>query len=149
MDLIRLSQRPELAEKAALWFSSKWGVPIQAYRDSMAACVRSGDIPQWYMVLSPDGGIAAGAGIIENDFHDRPDLRPNLCALFVEPPFRRQGLARLLLDQARQDMARIGVERLYLVTDHTDFYERCGWTFYTMVNDPEGLPERMYTARTR
>ena len=26
----------------------------------------------------------SGAGVIENDFHDRKDLTPNLCALFVE-----------------------------------------------------------------
>ncbi len=27
----------------------------------------------------------------------------------------------------------MGIPRLYLVTDHTAFYERYGWTFLTMV----------------
>ena len=35
-------------------------------------------------------------------------------------------------------------QKLYLVTDHTKFYEKCGWEFLCMVNDEEGIPERMY-----
>ena len=85
-------------------------------------------------------------GLIENDFHDRSDLAPNLCALFVQPPHRGRGLARQLLDHIRCDAAQMGVDRLYLVTDHTDFYERCGWQFLTTVHDESGRPERMYTA---
>ena len=41
-----------------------------------------------------------GRGLIENDFHNRPDLCPNVCALFVEQAYRRRGLARLLLSRA-------------------------------------------------
>ena len=56
--------------------------------------------------------------------------------------------ARALLDQIRQDLAAMGEARLYLVTDHTDFYERCGWEFLTLVQDDDGGWERMYTAPT-
>ena len=90
--------------------------------------------------------IVAGAGVIDNDFHDRKDLAPNLCALFVEEPYRNQAVARTILDFIRQDMGRMGIGTLYLVTDHTEFYERCGWRFLTMVNDEDGCPERMYAA---
>ena len=73
--------------------------------------------------------IVAGAGVIANDYHDRVDLTPNLCALFVEESHRYRGIARLLLDSARRDMGKLGFETLYLVTDHEHFYERCGWEF--------------------
>lgn len=104
-------------------------------------------VPQWYLLMKGES-IVAGAGVIENDFHDRPDLRPNLCAVFVEPPFRGRGLARTLLNAIRKDMGELGEERLYLVTDHVDFYERCGWAFFTTVTDSEGRQSRMYTAKT-
>ncbi len=104
-------------------------------------------VPQWYLLMEGET-IAAGAGVIENDFHDRPDLRPNLCALYVEPPYRGKGLDRALLNAVRADMGELGEERLYLVTDHVDFYERCGWKFLTLVKDPEGRTERMYTVKT-
>ena len=38
-----------------------------------------------------------------------------------------------------------GISTLYLVTDHTSFYERYGWQFYCMVQgDDEEEPSRLY-----
>ena len=54
----------------------------------------------------------------------------------------------VLLDFIRRDLGAMGIPRLYLVTDHTAFYERYGWTFLTMVTGDDHLPERMYTAPT-
>ena len=91
-----LRRHPALAEMAAAWFSEKWGLPQQRYRESIRAS-RAAGVPLWYVVPDGKGGIAAGAGLIENDFHNRPDLCPNVCALFVEQAYRRRGLARALL----------------------------------------------------
>lgn len=130
------------------WFHEKWGIPRKAYEESMEAClIGRTAVPQWYLLMEGET-VMAGAGVIENDFHDRPDLRPNLCAVFVEPPFRGRGLVRTLLNDIRKDMGELGEERLYLVTNHVGFYERCGWEFLTLVQDTEGAPERMYTAKT-
>ena len=68
--------------------------------------------------------------------------------LYIRPAFRGRGLARALLDAVRADLAGMGVETLYLVTDHTEFYERCGWQFVGWVHDTDGGPERMYAAHT-
>ena len=145
-----LRENPELYEKSALWFSQKWRIPLEAYRESIGECIKNKcGVPQWYVVLDNYGNIAAGAGVIENDFHDRPDLTPNLCALYVEPEHRMKGLARRLLDFARNDMYKMGFDTLYLVTDHEDFYEKCGWEFFTTVNDVETGPEKMYRAKTK
>ena len=142
-----LRQNPELSECAAEWFSQKWNVPLEAYRESIRSCIENEKaIPQWYVVTDRKQRVIAGAGVIENDFHDRKDLSPNVCALFVEPSCRGRGIARKLLNFIRQDMARMGIERLYLVTDHTAFYEKCGWEFFTTVHDEQGVPERMYCA---
>lgn len=140
---------PEILEKAAIWFSEKWEVPVEAYRASMEdALLKDAGIPQWYLVLGDQGEIIAGAGIIENDFHKRKDLRPNLCALFVEEDYRHQGIGRSILDFARRDAKTFGVDKLYLVTDHQAFYEKCDWTFLTMVDGEAGTLERMYMAST-
>lgn len=147
LDLITLEERPDMLLQAAGWFHSKWGVPIEEYRNSMEECLKdSTKIPRWYFVLNDKGNIIAGAGIIENDFHDRKDLTPNLCALFVEEEYRNQGIARSILDYARKDVSRLGYTKLYLVTNHTTFYEKCGWEFLTMANDEEG-PIRVYAAK--
>lgn len=143
--IVDLTQQPEQAERAAAWFHAKWDIPQEAYQESIEDSLRCQyAVPQWYLVLE-EQRIVAGAGIIENDFHDRKDLTPNLCALYVEPDFRCQGIAGALLAHICTDMKNQGVDTLYLITDHTSFYERYGWQFLCMVR-PEGelAPMRMY-----
>ena len=94
----------------------------------------AGGLPMWYMAMDGDR-IIGGCGIIENDFHKRPDLTPNLCALYVEIDCRGHGIAGTLLDFACHDMRERGYPTLYLVTDHTSFYERYGWEFLTLVKE--------------
>ena len=55
----------------------------------------------------------------------------------------RPGLAGQLLAFIRADMAAFGVAPLYLITDHTSFYERYGWQFVCMAGTEEG-PIRLY-----
>lgn len=147
-DVVRLTDRPELRDAAAEWFHEKWGVPLAAYQESMAECLRGGSaVPQWYLVLE-DGRIVAGAGVIENDFHDRKDLTPNVCAVYTEKDRRGHGLAGRLLDAVCADMSRRGIDTLYLLTDHTSFYERYGWEFFCKAQgDGEAEPSRMYIHR--
>ena len=86
--------------------------------------------------------------MIENDFHDRKDLMPNVCAVWIEEVYRNQGIAGQLLSMVVEDMRSKGISPLYLVTDHTGFYERYGWEFFCMVQgDDEPGMTRMYIHR--
>ena len=144
---ITLREQPETERAAAEWFHDKWGVPAQAYLDCMDGYLAGETEYGWYLCL--DGAdIVGGLGVIENDFHDRKDLTPNVCAVYVEPTHRRRGIAQRLLDLAVEDQRAHGVAPLYLLTDHTGFYERYGWEFYCMARgDGEDRPSRMYIHR--
>ncbi len=84
---VTLRQRPELKQRAAAWFHAKWGVPEAAYMVCMEAYLCAETEYGWYLCL--DGGrIVGGLGVIENDFHARKDLAPNICAVSVSPPGR-------------------------------------------------------------
>jgi len=149
MNIIKLANHPELREQAAIWFSDKWEIPVEAYRDSIQSSIEQPEgIPQWYVILDDTQQIIAGTGVIDNDFHERKDLSPNLCALFVDETYRKQNIAKQLLDFARVEIKKLGFEKLYLVTDLDDFYERCGWTFLTTVTEDEGGLIKMYVANT-
>ena len=39
MELIRLKDHPEMMGPMARWFSQKWGIPQQAYLESMEQCL--------------------------------------------------------------------------------------------------------------
>ena len=145
MKIISLINRPEMKDLMAQWFHEKWGIPLEAYLESMNECLEEkANIPQWYVAVKGDK-IIGGLGVIENDFHDRKDLTPNVCAVYVEEEYRCQGIAGKLLNCVCDDMKSKDIKTLYLVTDHTSFYERYGWEFLCMVQgDGEEEMSRMY-----
>ena len=50
--IIKIQDHEELLEQAAKWFHQKWGIPEEAYRESMEECLKnSSAVPQWYVVL--------------------------------------------------------------------------------------------------
>jgi len=145
---IRLVDNPGMLQQAAEWFHEKWGIPLEAYIESMEECLaKRKPVPQWYLAMEKNR-IIGGLGVIENDFHDRKDLAPNICAVYTEEDRRCQGVAGALLNYVCADMADRGIAILYLVTDRTSFYERYGWEFLCMVQG-EGEPDmtRMYIHR--
>ena len=143
--IVRLSDKPEFKQTMAQWFHEKWGIPLEAYLESMEECLSTdAPYPQWYVALFGDE-IVGGMGVIENDFHERKDLKPNVCAVYTEEAHRGRGIAGRLLNYVYDDMVGKGITMLYLLTDHTGFYERYGWRFLCPVlGDGEDEPARMY-----
>ena len=120
---ITLRERPQLRDGAAEWFHSKWGVPQKAYLECMEAYLKRKTEYGWYLCLDEDR-IIGGLGVIENDFHDRKDLTPNVCAVYTEKEYRCRGIAGFLLNMAVNDLRSKGITPIYLLTDHTGFYEK-------------------------
>lgn len=146
--IIRLSEQPEIKERAAQWFHEKWNIPLEAYLESMEESLAGqGAVPQWYVAVEGNR-IIGGMGVIENDFHDRKDLAPNVCAVYTEEDRRGRGVAGALLNNVCEDMKKRGIDTLYLLTDHDSFYERYGWEFLCMAQgDGEEEMSRMYVHR--
>ena len=107
-EYLTLRERPDLMREAAAWFHGKWGVPEEAYLECMEACLSGESDYDWYLCLDGEK-IVAGMGVIENDFHDRKDLAPNVCAVYTEEEYRCQGIAGRLLDLTVEDMRKKGI----------------------------------------
>jgi GNAT superfamily N-acetyltransferase len=141
---ITLREKPEIMEAAATWFHSKWYVPREAYLECMVAYLNNDTEYGWYLCLDKDR-IVGGLGVIENDFHDKKDLTPNVCAVYTDEDYRCQGIAGRLLNMAVEDLRAKGISPVYLLTNHTGFYERYGWEFHCMAQgDDEPYLSRMY-----
>ena len=145
MKIQKIREHVELADAAAVWFHEKWGISLEEYRESMEECLKNEQtVPQWYVAMEGEK-IIGGLGVIDNDFHDRKDLAPNVCAVYVEETHRCRGIAGEMLRFVCEDMKNLGTDTLYLITDHTAFYERYGWKYYCMVQgDGEEALSRMY-----
>lgn len=130
--------------KPAIFFSNKWGVPLEAYIESMQDSISSDKaVPAWFYI-EENGEVIAGLGIIENDFHKRKDLAPNICAVYVREDHQGKGLARKLLDKACSHLKEHGIEDVYLITTHTEFYEKVGFSFYGEIEEDSGDMVRCY-----
>lgn len=144
---ITLRQKTHIKEEAATWFHSKWNVPRKAYLECMESYLNNETEYGWYLCL--DGNkIVGGLGVVENDFHNRKDLTPNICAVYTEKEYRCKGIARHLLNMVVEDTKLKGITPIYLISDHTNFYERHGWKFLCMVQeDNVANTTRMYIHR--
>jgi predicted acetyltransferase len=144
---ITLRQKPAIMDEAAQWFNSKWGVPKEAYLECMQEYLSGETEYGWYLCLDGDK-IVGGMGVIANDFHDRKDLTPNVCAVYTEDDYRKKGIAGNLLNMTVEDLRTKGISPVYLVTDHTGFYERYGWEFFCLARgEGEANSSRMYIHR--
>ena len=140
----KLRDIPEMKDAAAQWFHDMWGVPREAYLECMDAYLAGETEYGWYVCL--DGAkIVGGLGVIDNDFHDRKDLAPNVCAVYVIEEYRCRGIAGRLLDMVVEDQRAHGISPVYLLTDHVGFYERYGWEFFCEAQgEGEPEPSRLY-----
>lgn len=57
----KLRDNATLCEEATIWFLQKWGIPVEAYQESMEQCIAQlKSTPQWYVVLDDAKRIIAG-----------------------------------------------------------------------------------------
>ena len=144
--IINIRENPEWLEKAASYFSARWGVDKQLYADSMTDSLSTANpVPRWYLMLRGDE-IIGGYGLIENDFMVRDDLCPWLCALYVEPVERGQHLGAQMLEHSRYEAAKLGYDKLYLNTDHAGYYEKYDWRYMGDFAHMSGDETRVYEA---
>ena len=140
----KLRDIPDMKDAAAQWFHDMWGVPKEAYLECMDAYLAGETEYGWYVCLDGDK-IVGGLGVIDNDFHDRKDLAPNVCAVYVIEEYRCRGIAGRLLDMVVEDQRAHGISPVYLLTDHVGFYERYGWEFFCEAQgEGEPEPSRLY-----
>ena len=134
---------------AAVFFSQKWNVPTEAYIESMKdSLVSKSGVPAWFYI-EQQNEIIAGLGIIENDFHKRKDLTPNICAVYVREDFQGKGIAKILLNAACSHLSEHNISDVYLITTHTEFYEHCGFDFYGNIEENDGNMIRCYHKKTK
>ncbi|EAJ6151129.1 MULTISPECIES: GNAT family N-acetyltransferase [Campylobacter] len=143
MRIINISNKKDLLIKASKWFSEKWGIDEKIYFKSIKNSFNSQTIPQWYLVLDKNT-IIAGAGIIQNDFHKRKDLEPNLCALYVEENYRGNKISSQLLKFIKNDLKTKNINKFYLLTELVGFYEKYDGIFIENIVDNEAYPLRVY-----
>jgi len=59
---------------------------------------------------------------------DRPQYSPWLASVYVDPDYRKQGVASTLISDIIAQARLLGLPRIYLFTpDQAEFYTKRGW----------------------
>lgn len=138
--IVRLTERPDLAPVVARWlwdaFGRDHGETLAMSEERVAAC--TADIgPQQSFVLLVDDLPVGTAGFVLQDLDERPDLSPWLAGVYVTPEWRGRGLVKLLVGEVEAAAQRAGIPTLWLYTSTAEhIYRRAGWTTVELLPRP-------------
>ena len=104
------------------------GHPFSEVRAAIDEIVTNPKYP-FCLVAHQDSKYVGSVLGISADMEERPNLTPWVAALWVEPEFRRQGVAATLVKIALKELFAIGKEEAFLctITDNRLLYQNQGW----------------------
>ena len=150
MNIIELSERPDLLEAAIQYFWTCWGSEsnFTFYKDCiMHSLNKENQLPKFYLGLL-DNKIIGSYALLTNDIISRQDLMPWLACLFVNEEHRKQGFAEQFLNHGLQQTQEKGFKKLYLSSDLVDFYEQKGWDYLCEGYNVFGESIKIYSKAT-
>ncbi|MGH6858829.1 MAG: GNAT family N-acetyltransferase [Phyllobacterium sp.] len=142
MDISNLHSHPDMADIIADRCWNAWWtateVSLAEYRSHLEPMIGGKKIPV-ALFAHEQGEYLGSVLLIENDLDDRPQYKPWIAALWVEPESRRQGIAVKLIEAARKEAAFQGHELCYLCAtpDKSPYYIARG--FEQIETDVSGL----------
>lgn len=131
--ILDLRERPEFFEPVADRIWHAWWKDRGFLLDHISSLLRETvDAPAFpFCRVAEVGGVFAGTvSMITSDMEERARLTPWLAALWVDPPFRRRGIAKALIDRVLEDGFALGFDTIHLcaIPENHGFYRRLGWT---------------------
>jgi len=143
--IVPLSTVPEHRGILADWLWRAFG--SENSRDFFASILDSSlsgaDLPLTFVALDGDRPVGT-VGLWRCDLISRQELCPWLAALYVDEPYRGQGvsgqLQQTIIDRCRQR----GDRHLYLYSACADYYERFGWAYIGDALDYPATAVRLY-----
>lgn len=115
--------RPELLPTLRTWFESQWG-QVDSFTGSRAGL----ELPVPRLALNEEGTLIGGLSFTSFQAEGSSTIDVWINALLVAPPYRRQGIASLLVCDAQLAASRVGLVRLQVRTTVPALYEALGWS---------------------
>jgi GNAT superfamily N-acetyltransferase len=122
---------PELARHAYDEWRPLFDTRDENYQDVLDSYLERANIDSLPLglVALHDGKVIGTASLKVHDLNIRPELTPWLGGVFVNPQWRRQGIATQLIERAVEEAQRLHLSDLYLWTPSAkSLYERLGWS---------------------
>jgi GNAT superfamily N-acetyltransferase len=127
----RLSADEPAFDIVARWrydaFFAQDGITFQDSRDALHAWM-GGLGYETALLAEMDGRPAGSCLFVREEIDPKHDLTPWLAALYVDPQYRKQGIASALVRAIEQHARTVGCKQLYLYTVTAEpLYAKLGW----------------------
>jgi len=116
----------------AQWHQDEWhhispGLSTLSRIELYRSYKNSPTIPNCLIALV-DNEPAGSASLVFSDMETHPELSPWLASVYVDAPYRCNGIASQLIAQCINHARQSAIQTLYLFTpNQTDFYRNRGW----------------------
>ena len=95
----------------------------------LAGMMRENRFSQWEAVFAAveDGKIAGFCTFLKEDYYPENRYWPWISSIFVDEKFRGRRISHLMIGEVIRYAKEQGFERVYIPSDMTGFYEKCGF----------------------
>ncbi|MBC7853000.1 MAG: GNAT family N-acetyltransferase [Pirellulaceae bacterium] len=137
--IVELLDRPEFIPTAVRWIRKEWpdSRDDSAIEDRLCGSRRRDTLPLALVAVlgsTPIGFVSLT--LYENGIkRGRPHW---IDALYVEPAYRGQGIARQLVHAAEEKSVVLGLTELFALTEIPRLYHKCGWNTVEEFTTPNG-----------
>lgn len=149
-----IGMQPQHIPVIAQWHQDQWrrispeqttATRIKLYSDYSSTA----SIPFCLLATQNDQAVGS-ASIVECDMDTRSQLGPWLASVYVDRPYREQGIATELIARCIRKARQSGIETLYLFTpDQAHFYRKRGWEWLETVQYHNQQVDIMFYDLTR
>lgn len=89
-------------------------------------------------IANVDGQCVGTVSVFENDWKERPQYKPWLASLYVEPSYRSQKIGFYLIEELLKHLKKLGYTHVFLKTENaSSYYEKRGWEHIETVLDEQ------------
>lgn len=134
LEMKQLSECPEHLQAVGTWIFSEWWFRVHKSPEIICNILRTHtekDRVPYTVVALADGSPVGSCSVMQNDGVHRPELTPWVAAVYVKAPYRKQGIASMILQEAAIIGKRAGIQTLYIDCLETTarVYEKNGWKY--------------------
>ncbi len=113
---------------------------------SLSQMMSNNAFTEWERVIVAmhDNHIAGYCTVAKNDCIPNVPYTPYIGYMFVTEKYRGQRLSQRLISHALSYLQAMGFDRVFLVSDHENFYEKYGFKVIDKKLAPWGSMEKIY-----
>jgi GNAT superfamily N-acetyltransferase len=144
IEIISLNDFPSYMDEIITYVDKNWNAVVKAFTDVVNQCfTKKSYLPQCYIMVR-DEKIIGFYQLVEQELLVRKDLSPWITCIFIDEKERGKRLSARLLKHGRSIAGNLGYEKVYLTTDHIQFYEKFGFREIGLSNFIWGRPSKIY-----